>query len=338
MSKVLKVSNSNYKIAVQDGGTITLDTGTEQGSVVVTGDLEVRGNTTTVESETMVIRDNIITLSADNISAGIPASLNYRSGLEINRGSAADAYFVYDETIQWATGGTSGTGTFTFEVAGSTIPINTNGIVSGGNLYLIQAGSGVISVTGTTNYEENVFYYSGGSVAVNPSTLTEIIDDDHIPNAKAVADYVDYVFATFFQDRIDEGDTFVETKDFSVTGLPSAVEVGVDGTLKAVFYDNRVEIEQIRIEGSTITSTDSNEDLILSAPGAGSVRVDDNLLINSTPNLDDTATDPTAPTDGLKLYVKSEDTGGTGLFFVNSDSTQDEIVSKNRALLFSMIF
>ena len=48
MSKVLKVENGNYKVTVQSGGTITLDTGVETGTTIVTGDLEVKGTTTTV--------------------------------------------------------------------------------------------------------------------------------------------------------------------------------------------------------------------------------------------------------------------------------------------------
>ena len=53
MSRIVKVSENNYKLQVQTGGVITLDTGNQTGRVVVTGDLAVLGNTTTVESETL---------------------------------------------------------------------------------------------------------------------------------------------------------------------------------------------------------------------------------------------------------------------------------------------
>ena len=43
-------------------------------------------------------------------------------------------------------------------------------------------------------------------------------------------------------------------------------------------------------------------------------------------------------TDGLKLYVKTEEAGGTALYFVNSDTTQDELVSRNKAILYGFIF
>ena len=61
MSKILKVSESNYRLQVQTGGTITLDTGVNTpavpggwiGGVIITGDLLVMGNTTTVDTDNL---------------------------------------------------------------------------------------------------------------------------------------------------------------------------------------------------------------------------------------------------------------------------------------------
>jgi hypothetical protein len=50
MSKVLKVSEGDYRVKVPVGNSIVLDTGTLAGSVIITGDLNVQGQTTTVES------------------------------------------------------------------------------------------------------------------------------------------------------------------------------------------------------------------------------------------------------------------------------------------------
>ena len=76
MSKIVKVQDGDYKLVVgsvnvQTGvptpGTITLDTnpnGTPgQGLVNIKGDLLVEGTTTTVNSETVTIEDNIIVLN-----------------------------------------------------------------------------------------------------------------------------------------------------------------------------------------------------------------------------------------------------------------------------------
>ena len=87
-----------------------------------------------------------------------------------------------------------------------------------------------------------------------------------------------------------------------------------------------------------IETTVSSSDLVLSAPGTGSVVVDDQLHILSTPSSDDASVDPSAPTDGAKLYVKAPGVGKTGIYYVNSSNVNDELVSKNRSLLLSMIF
>lgn len=337
MSKVVRVSNSNYKVAVQSGGTITLDTGVDTGTTVITGNLEVRGTTTTIESTVTNVTDNILRINSTNGEGnasfdGIPASLGYRSGIEIERGQKVDARIVFDEQLNWTLGGDSGNGTFTFEAGTVTLPIKTPGIVAGGNLY-VSTGAGVITVTGTTDYEEKIFTYDGSG-----NILGSVIDDDNIPNTKAVTDYVDFVIENTFQSRIDEGDTFVETFDFSVTGTESNVEIGVDNTTSAKFYNNRIEFSEIKIQNNEISTFSSNGDLLLSAPGTGSVKVKDILEITETPSDDDALTDPTAPLEGIKLYCKSQGSGKTSLYYVNSNNSSDEIVAKNRALLFSMLF
>ena len=96
MSKILRVSESDYRIKVKDTGTITLDTGVEQGTVVITGDLLVKGNTTTVDTANLTIEDNIILLNKGETGAGVTEET---SGLEIDRGSLSNAQFIWDETV-----------------------------------------------------------------------------------------------------------------------------------------------------------------------------------------------------------------------------------------------
>ena len=38
------------------------------------------------------------------------------------------------------------------------------------------------------------------------------------------------------------------------------------------------------------------------------------------------------------IYSRPEGIGKSGIFFVNTENNRDELVSKNRALLFSMLF
>ena len=84
MSRVLKVSQSNYRLQTASGGTITLDTGVDVGTVIVTGDLVVQGETTTVNTTNLAIEDNIIVLNKNQTGAGITLAspISGRSGVE----------------------------------------------------------------------------------------------------------------------------------------------------------------------------------------------------------------------------------------------------------------
>ena len=101
---------------------------------------------------------------------------------------------------------------------------------------------------------------------------------------------------------------------------------------KFVVFGDRAEFDSLRLESGKISTIDSNQDLVLEAPGTGSVQINDNVLITQA------SADPTAPSGGIKIYNKDQGTGNTGLYFVNKDSTRDEIISNNRALVYSMVF
>lgn len=339
MSKVLRVANSDYKIQVKEGGNIVLDTTDNQlnqsGTVLITGNLQVNGTTTTVNSEVLEVTDNIITLCKDNTAAGVPVAFDFRSGIEVERGTLSNSNLVYDEQINWNIGSTSGQGTWVIEQGNTVIPLKTSGLINDSSLYL-QPGPGVITVTGTANYEQRIWNYVGGAITDLGSGI--IIDDDNIPNTKAVTDYVDYFFGNVFQHKILQEDTYVEAKDFSTHGFESNVEIGVDGVAIVNLYSNRVEFSGIKIQNNEITTTDSNSNLLIAAPGTGTVKIKDVLEITETPNEDDPTLDPTFPGEGIKLYSKTQTVGGTGLYFKNKSETADEIISTNRSLVFSMLF
>jgi len=333
MSRFLKVPNGDYKIQVEDQGSIVLDTGFQTGQVRITGDLVVEGDTTTVQSENMSVKDNIIVINDGE--AGVGVTLN-EAGLRIDRGSLVDAFMVFDEDLTWTDPVTDSLreGAFVFkDVNGGAVGLRCNSIsTGGGDLYLINSSTGVVSVSGTNNYENNV------------------TDDDHLPNKKYVDDEIINAFATVFQARIGEGvvlPSFVEVEDNEDTTLPSVVKIGLDDVVVAEFYRNRIELNDLRIEGTKLETVNSNEDLVLSTPGSGVVRVQDVLEISSTPSIDDpdqnllqagVQYEPSFPGNGIRLYVKEREFGGSGVFFKHQDLTRDELISKNRSIVYSMIF
>ena len=318
------VTSGDYHIKTNDAGSIFLDTGNQIGQVYMTGNLVVKGTTTQVDATNLDLKDNIIVLNAGEQGAGVSLST---SGFAIDRGSKVNTQFVFDETVSWndpVTQTIKQGGFKTRDINGGNIGLEVRSIsTGGGDLYLINAGTGVISVSGTNQYEN------------------QVTDDDDIPNKK----YVDVqiaaqVAAADFQKIRDGSSSFTQVvvADFETTGQTSVASITVDGVNNVNFYDNRSELHDLRVDGSRISTTVSNSDLTLSAPGTGSVVIDDQLQILTTPSPDDSAVDPAQPTDGLKIYAKSQGVGKTGLYYVNSNNVRDEIISKNRSLLLSMIF
>ena len=319
MSKYVNVPQGNYSLAVQSGGTITLSTGFQQGNVIVTGDLTVQGSTTTVTSQNLDIKDNILTLNSGETGAGI--TLN-DSGLEMDRGTFVNALFTFNENIQWSdpVTDTTITGGFVFKDANNAlIGIRTNNInTGGGDLYLINSGTGTVSVTGTVNYEN------------------QVTDDDDLPNKKYVDDTISNAFNTVNISTIGAGNVGTQTaiaiSDVDITGNPSFINFNIDGNINAKLYEDRFELPQVRIVGSILETTASNQDMIISSPGTGVVQVDDTLHIRQAVSV------PSQPADGNKLYMQTESYGQTGVFFVNAQGTRDELISKNRSILYSMLF
>ena len=321
MSKYLNVPNGDYKISVQTGGTIYLNTGFETGTVELSGNLLVRGTTTTVESITTTIKDNIITLNSGETGAGI--TLN-EAGIEIDRGQLANAFFKYDEDVD---------GFIAINGASSLISLATNEIDSRSQNLTLNAGSSVISVNPTVDYEQKVFTYAAGLLSGY-----DVAKADVIPNTQAVVDYVAFNFANVFLRQIGDGDSSIEIDDFQNSGVDSVITFKLDGQIVSQLYADRWEFDDLRFTGSTIDTMSSNQDLVLKSSGTGSIRIDDTLHLNRVPSDDDASLSPPAPDDGTKIYIADQYTGKSGIYFVNDEGNRDELVSKNRALLFGMLF
>ena len=357
MSKFVNVPNGNYKITVGNDKKITLDVGPGgrgdgSGMVYITGDLFVQGETTTVSTNRMIVEDPIITLARaieldsngvpvtdEPTYAGIQTDDKF-AGIEIERGSFPDVFFGFDEDLAWFNG-TGRVGSFVFKDQNDAlIGIRTNSITTGGgNLYLISEGStGVVTVAGTVDYEKNVFEYD-----LSGNLTGSVLAPDALTNAQAVTDWIDYNFANVFLRQIGDGTLSVSSiqidDEESNPGQPSVITFTIDGNVIAQAYNDTWNFDKIRISGTTIETIDTgSEDLILKANGTGSIRIDDMLHINSVPSDDDITLVPAFPTEGIKLYVSDQYTGKTGIYFANAEQNRDELVSKNRALLFGMLF
>ena len=346
--------NGDYNIKVRDGGTIKLDTGTS-GDTIITGNLTVQGDVTSVSTTNLEIKDRIITLNDGENGPGV--SLVY-SGIEIDRGTYVDstavprAAFVWNETNPGFTTDedpasasgywqiVTGSSETAYGFADSNLKIRrilTDASTDSGDLTLIGTGTGVVKVAGTTNYR------------------LQVTDNNDIPNK----DYVDFSILNnpTFQIRAPSQDTRVIIADKDITpnnastggslayyqaatGYPistdgaseSGVGFLVDGALTATFYQNRIVLQSLEIVGSEIRHDSSNENIFINTNGTGK------LQTNYAIQLDNNAVSPAIVSGSHIIYSRAESTGKTGIYYVNTENTRDELVSKNRALLFSMLF
>jgi hypothetical protein len=91
----LDVINGRIGIKTDAPGNFALDVNGNarvQGNQTITGDLVVQGTTTTIDSQNLVVEDNIITIN-ENASGATDA------GIMINRTAENNALFIWDETL-----------------------------------------------------------------------------------------------------------------------------------------------------------------------------------------------------------------------------------------------
>ena len=88
-------------VTVGNDLTVTTDL-TVGGNAIVTGDLTINGTTTTVNTTELTVTDNLITLNDGETGAGVTAG---SAGIEIDRGTAANKSWIWDETTdRWSAG------------------------------------------------------------------------------------------------------------------------------------------------------------------------------------------------------------------------------------------
>ena len=375
MGQFLKV-NGDYNIRAGDGAKITLDTGpaASGGSVRVTGNLVVEGDTFNISTTNLTIEDNIISLNTGEVGPGV--SLVY-SGIEIERGNTSaispqnNASLLYDEsTDSWILAHGSAPGPFNFNSSNLRLKrILTNSTTDSGDLTLIGTGSGLVTVIGTTTYEAEIL----AREAAFPGSV-----DDVLPNKKYVDDAIQnnptfQIVAPQSQDTkvviADKEITpntsgqagslayFTATTGKTTSG-ESAVSIIVDNSLVGQFYSNRLEVGNLELGGGVdrneITTKHSitNENIVIRTQGTGKVVLNYALQLDRIGTSGETPpiafpyipSTPAYVSGSILIYSSSAGVGNTGLWFVNdtldaaSNPGTGELISKNKALLFSMLF
>lgn len=324
MGQVVQV-NGDYNIKTGIGNNITLDTGPQVGSVIVTGNFIVKGSSLTVSADNLNVKDNVIVLNYGETGAGV--TLRY-SGIQVDRGTLQPASIIFDEASQtWLMAEGVAGGALNYSESKLKLKeILTNSDTDSGDLTLIGSGIGVVKVTGTSNYTGQVLSRNDDSVLANKG-------------------YVDYAIQNSPSFQITATDTRVIATDKDVSGSlnylitqtgystfgESAVSILVDGVLSAQFYKNRVQIEGLEFNANEITNNLTNGDISLRTQGTGKVKT------NYALELENIGVNPAAVSNAALIYSSPVSTGATGVFFANT-TYRGELISKNKALVFSMIF
>jgi len=320
--------NGDYNIKTLAGAKITLDTG-PTGEVKVTGNLVVEGQTLIVDVENLEVSDNIIKLNKDESGAGV--TLRY-SGLEIERGSVVNSGFIFDENDDSWNVVEGQPGAYTYVNSKLRVKeLLTNPDTDDGDLLVIGSGIGVIKVTGTLDYEN------------------QVTDDDDIPNRKFVIDAIQNqparqiisdpkVAPSFSQTptRVIVSDVDSGDEDFLGNVVTeSEVAVIIDDNPTTTFYEDRVRIQDVVISNSEIAPFDTGDNLVLSTSGSRTVTTNVGLSIDTG-----AGSPPALQSGKILIYSRPASVGDTDLWFRNDTygTGEGELISKNKALVFSMLF
>lgn len=334
---VLKLPG-NYRISAANGGTITLDVGgtSTNGTVVINGNLDVLGVQSVINSTNVTINDNILILnSGDHQYTGTGVTLG-TSGIMVSRGhnDSPDygAFFLYDDTITYDYWGNTGIGAWTF---GATDMGGPNANVGG----YAKVG-GIIGPVGMSTFTFFGSYNPNAVLSVHGTTnyMDKVTDPDHIPN-KA---YVDSLLGlTEFANVLKVGNSTVKLYDPAVSTssvyyrtIPQLkISLGTETNLVLTLQGTNAKFSGMTLAGNQIqlnTGTTATS-LVLQPGGSKTVQIQSALQLQQT-----TAPASTASFTGL-YSTSTVGGGGTGLFYVNTNNT-DELVSRRRSIVYSIIF
>lgn len=367
---LLKVQDGGNITFDTNGGSVDI-----LGDLNVRGTL-VQENITEVNAENFRTGDNLITLNYDEENGprdvdlyGIEFERKAIDPPDGDLNNGLTAYLVFNENkptyvniTDTAVGDSrtaSGYGAFELKLQNNTlVGIHTKSINSGpivgelnataSNLNLLyEQPAGSFVTVGSEDYERTLYDYDSVdadsyiSAGTNIDGLVNPADASALITVQTMVDYVRSYQQYNWQDLLLSENTDGDQSKVEVDQRErpdqenSIVSITVNNRDKAVFAYNEAYIlgstDGVKFVENVITASTLQGDIVLKGNGQGIVQIDDlqNLTVQAEPD---------APTEGVTLYANTLADGGTGLYFVNEDGTKDEFVSRNKALLFSIIF
>jgi len=227
-------------------GTLTTDditsaTVTTSGNMIVGGDLTVQGTTTSVNSTTVEISDNILVLNKDATTGTIDA------GITVERGSDGDKSFIWDETNdRWSIGAenlyTSGSflGSITGTVTGTVSSIanhDTDDLSEGSsNLYFTNARANAVIAGASVGdlSDVDISGIAGGNTIVWDGGSSSFTTADHFDTADFNAG-----IAALDTDDLSEGTNLYFTTARARSSISASGSLAYNATTGVMSYTER---------------------------------------------------------------------------------------------------
>ena len=324
------IQQGNSNVAVVDAGTgtvtVTVDGSTAltvtSDGVVVAGNFTVSGTTTTVNSNTVAVADNILTLNSDTI--GTPTQ---NAGIEVERGDEANVQLRWNE----------GLGKWTFTNDGAVyqpVAASTTDLAEGTNQYFTntraRAAVSASSATGVS-YNSSTGVFSLGaipntalannSITINGSAValggTRTLDTDSVAEGSANL----YFTTTRARAAVSAGTGITVTGGVIATTITQYTDalaraaVSASGSLS---YNSSTGVISYTTptttgitEGTNLYYTDARARAAVSASGSLSYNSSTGVISYTTPTT-------TGITEGTNLYytdarARAAITAGTGI-------------------------
>jgi len=257
----LDVVNSRVGIKTDAPGNYALDVNGNtriQGNQTITGNLEVQGTTTTINTTNTTVEDPLLLLNSS-------ASTGNDSGIMINRSASNNAVFYWDEdntTFKIVTSTSGADSTEVIDTAFANFQMNdltVNSVITDG----LNITDNKISST-RSNDDIKLDPAGTGAVDVSGAKITNVATPT-ASNDAANKSYVDGQISSIAGTSISEGNSDVTVSD-SGSGT---ITMTADGITQVTVDATGVDIGNFTFSGNKITQTASNADYEMDNSGTG---------------------------------------------------------------------
>ena len=262
----LDIGNDRVGIRTNSPGNFALDVAGDtriQGNQTITGNLEVQGTTTTIDTANMSVEDPLLLLNS-SASAG---NAGNDSGIMINRSSSNNAVFYWDEgndTFKIVTSTSGADSTEVIDTAFANFQMNdltVNSVATDG----LNITDNKISST-RSNDDIRLDPAGTGAVDVSGAKITNVANSPSADTDAANKKYVDDSIGSLSSNSISQLDSNVTVTD---SGSNGSITMTADGTTQVTVNSTSVDIGNFTFSGNKITQTASNADYELDNTGTG---------------------------------------------------------------------